>query len=315
MGNAELEARWHLLVICWVREVYMRITLCCFSLFNCFLLIMAAGCGEDDVPRPEADVMPMVLIPAGEFLMGSRDEGTNLNSPPHSVYVDDFYMDVFEVTNAQYRRFVQATGYKEPYGYAPNITRESPKSADFMPWSDERFKGDDKPVVCISFRDAEAYCEWVGKRLPTEAEWEKAARGGMVGSRYIWGDSDIPPKGAGNFAGEEIVEAYPNWGWRIIQGYNDGYEFTAPVGSFDPNEYGLYDMSGNVQELCQEWYAAVFYKIPTPSGSETCEVRDGSWSDGSIYHSRVAYSYGMTGNMDFKGYTFLGFRCVSDTAQ
>ena len=126
----------------------------------------------------------MALIPAGEFQMGSNDNAKE--SPVHTVYLDPFYMDKYEVTNAQYKRFVQETGHNDPEG----IHRVNGKPVGgFKPWKDNNFNGDNQPIVCISWDDAKAYAEWVGKRLPTEAEWEKAARGGLIGKKYTWGDT------------------------------------------------------------------------------------------------------------------------------
>jgi len=203
--------------------------------------------------RPPKDVAPMVLIPAGEFEMGTdaaeipglvawtkrwysdayagwfEDE-----TPRHTVYLDAFYIDVYEVTNAQYRKFVQATGHPDPKGdgIVDGVVTNS-----FEPWKDSRFNAPDSPVFCVSWYDAAAYAQWVGKRLPTEAEWEKAARGGLVGKRFPWGNDDP----------DETKANYDNVGEPT------------PVDQYPPNGYGLYDMAGNVAEWCLDEYDSGFY--------------------------------------------------------
>ncbi|MDQ1317103.1 MAG: hypothetical protein QG588_754, partial [Candidatus Poribacteria bacterium] len=163
------------------------------------------------------DGTKMVLIPAGKFLMGtdsaeiselvklakqySSDADASMfedETPRHTVYVDAFYMDTYEVTNAQYRKFVQATGHKEPMGFG--FLNNLYLTYDFKPWQDKNYNGDNQPVIGVTWDDAKAYAEWAGKRLPTEAEWEYSARGGLAGKRYVWGDGWPPPKGSGNFA-------------------------------------------------------------------------------------------------------------------
>jgi len=229
--------------------------------------LMVFGCGKEKpkelpqgypegVPKEivsEKDDAKMVLIPAGEFEMGTdaseipqlvqlaeqwlssaKADWLEDETPRHTVYLSAFYMDVYEVTNARYHRFVEATGHKEP-GY----------------WDDSlearRFYGivgtaPDQPVVHISWHDAVAYCKWAGKRLPTEAEWEKAARGALVGKWYPWGN-DISHDDA-NYSGT---------------GGKDVWEMRAPVGSFARLGYGLYDMAGNVCEWCADWYDKSYY--------------------------------------------------------
>jgi sulfatase modifying factor 1 len=255
------------------------------------------------------DGAPMVLIPAGEFLMGSNNGGAD-EKPVHTVYLDSFYIDMYEVTNAQYRRFVQATGHKEPLG----LTRVDGRLVDgFRPWSDRNFSRDSQPVVCVNWEDAKAYAEWAGKRLPTEAEWEKAARGELVGRQYTWGNTWSPPRGAGNFADEAAKNAVGNW--LIAEGYDDGYIYPAPVGSFAPNSYGLYDMAGNVWDWCADWYDSGYYarspeSNPTGPNSGTARVhRGGSWHYGD--HLRVT-SRGYSRPQDAISDT--GFRCVRDVA-
>ena len=227
------------------------------------------------------DGAEMVLIPAGEFQMGSDNGGDNAK-PIHVVYLYTFYMDKYEVMNAQYRRFVQETGHSEPQGYGYTSHR-------FRPWSDSKFSGDDQPVVCVSWDDAQAYASWAGKRLPTEAEWEKAARGSLVGLEYPWGN--------------KITEENANYGGNIGN--------TTSVGSYSPNGYGLYDMTGNVWEWCADWYGSYSgstERNPTGTDSGVARVlRGGSWHcDPSLL--RVAFRNSHTPKLTLD---VVGFRCVS----
>ncbi len=176
------------------------------------------------------DGTTMLLIPAGTFEMGdSFGEGLPHELPVHMVTVDAFYMDVNEVTNAVYKQFLDATGHKAP---------------EF--WDDPAFNAPDQPVVGVAWLDAAAYAQWADKRLPTEAEWEYAARGGRTGERYPWGDTithdDANYKGKGD---------------------KDIWDGPAPVGNFPPNDHGLYDMGGNVWEWCADEYDAKFYSVST----------------------------------------------------
>jgi len=183
------------------------------------------------------DGAEMVLIPAGEFQMGSNG-GDDHEKPVHTVDVDVFYIDKYEVTNAQYRKFVQATGHREPKGYGiVDVDGGLELKDDFEPWKDSKFNGDNQPVVCVSWHDAMAYAQWAGKRLPTEAEWEKAARGGLDGEDYPWGSSRDSSKA--------------NHGGTVGN--------TTPVGKYPPNGYGLYDMAGNAWEWCLDEYDSSFY--------------------------------------------------------
>jgi len=254
------------------------------------------------------DGAPMVLIPAGEFQMGSND-GQDDEKPVHTVYLDAFYIDKYEVTNAQYRKFVKATGHKEPegYGYVNGNWQNG-----FKPWQDKNFNGDDQPVVCVSWEDAKAYADWIGKRLPTEAEWEKAARGGVTGKKYVWGDEFPPSKNAGNFADISAKKVFTNW--SIIDGYDDGYTYTAPVGSFKPNGYGLYDIAGNVWEWCADWYDNNYYATSpksNPAGSASGSyrvLRGGSWLPSlNDYYLRVSSpTFDVPSNLNY----LIGFRCA-----
>ncbi len=179
----------------------------------------------------------MALIPAGEFQMGSNDsDADDGEKPVHTAYVDAFYMDVYEVANAQYKKFVDAN----PQWDKDRIP-SSYHDGDYLKhWNGNNYpsgKGN-HPVIYVSWYGAMAYAEWAGKRLPTEAEWEKAARGGLVGKRYPWGNS--------------INSSRANYGSNVGG--------TTPVGSYPPNGYGLYDMVGNVWEWCLDAYDSDFYK-------------------------------------------------------
>lgn len=256
----------------------------------------AGNIGNQPKEITSSDGAPMALIPAGAFQMGSSDERQD-ERPIHTVYLDAFYIDKYEVTNAQYRRFSQARRRNGPEGFGIDM-EEGNKILrfGFKPWEDENFNSDDQPVVCVSWEDANAYAKWAGKRLPTEAEWEKAARGGLVGKKYVWGDQY---KSGGNFA-DEIF---------------DGYTYPAPVGSFAPNGYGLYDMAGNVWEWCMDWYDPAYYtqspkKNPTgPISGNNRILRGGSWVVSDIDFYRVSARYYKCPSYS---YADIGFRCTMD---
>ncbi len=246
----------------------------------------------------EADNVPMVQIPGGEFLMGSN-AGDVDEEPVHTVHLDAFFMDIHEVTNAQYQQFMEATKHPPPKF-----------------WDDSRFNAPDQPVVGVSWYDAAAYAQWAGKRLPTEAEWEYAARGGLIGKRYPWGDD--PPDGSQcNFADRNT-----NFPWSDPRS-DDGHTGTAPVRTYPPNRYGLHDMAGNVWEWCMDKYDPEFY-VKSPANNpiaggmisfvnddflnvKTIRVlRGGCWYNGpsNLGVSNRAYVY-----MTYVG-EYVGFRCV-----
>jgi formylglycine-generating enzyme len=226
------------------------------------------------------DVDVMIWIPAGDFMMGS-DHHYREEAPAHRVNVSGFWIDPTPVTNAEFAQFIEATGYvtlaerpANPADY-PGAKPELlvPSSVVFtqprhrvdmqnpynwwayVPGADWRHpRGphtsikdlEDHPVVHIAYQDAEAYCRWADKELPTEAEWEFAARGGLEGATYAWGD-DMDPDGkimANTWQGEFPIQ-------NLIR---DGFKWTSPVRSFPPNKYGLYDMIGNVWEWTCDWY-------------------------------------------------------------
>ncbi|WP_378943824.1 formylglycine-generating enzyme family protein [Mesorhizobium sp. ANAO-SY3R2] len=232
--------------------------------------------------RKEPPDPGMVWIPGGEFRMGSNDHYPE-EAPVHRIKVDGFWIDKFTVTNRDFERFVAETGHvtlaekpanPDDYpGALPNLL--VPSSTMFRKpggpvnlsnhynwwvyvaganWRHPRGpassikKLGDHPVVHVAYEDVEAYAQWAGKELPTEAEWEFAARGGLDGAEYVWGD-ELTPNGrymANTWQGE-----FP---YRNTLG--DGFEYTSPVGSFPPNGYGLYDMAGNVWQWTDDWYQA-----------------------------------------------------------
>ena len=173
----------------------------------------------------------MVLIPAGDFEMGSNDgDAEDDEKPVHTVYLDAYYIDKYEVTVGQYKEFVQETGYR-PLHWQPGwdeISKYSPT--------------DQYPIIFVSWYDAMAYSKWVGKRLPTEAEWEKAARGGLIGAKYPW--RDVEPNG---------IQCEIR---RTMNHYHMGF---SPVGRFPANSYGLHDTVGNSVEWCLDEYQEDFY--------------------------------------------------------
>ena len=222
------------------------------------------------------DSAEMVLIPAGSFKMGSSD-GYDPEKPVHTVYVDAFYMDKYEVANAQYRKFMQATGHREP---------------DY--WDDSRFNQPNQPVVGVNWNDAVAYARWAGKRLPTEAEWEYAARGGLEGRKYPWGDTIDSSK--------------------ALYHQDSSTVKSVSVGSYSSNGYGLYDMAGNVWEWCADWYGSDYYSKSSsrnpqgPSSGSTRVLRGGSWYNVTVSLRVAGRNFFNPASTNYDG---LGFRCVS----
>ncbi len=213
--------------------------------------------------------MQLILIPAGESMMGSSlsEEGRfDCEGPLHQVYLDAFYIGEKEVTVGQWKIFIEDTAYK------------------WDKWSllNQYAPGDNYPIVFVTWEDAQSFCRWLSKkeeksyRLPTEAEWEKAARGGLQGKRYPWGN-ETPDGTQCNYADKNT-----DFSWSDKR-VDDGYTFTAPAGSFPPNGYGLYDMAGNAWEWCQDWFDWDYYKdspAKNPKGSSSGidrVMRGGSW--------------------------------------
>ena len=224
----------------------------------------------------------LVHVPAGTSRMGD-DTGPRPERPAHPVTLDGFYLAQHPVTNAQYRRFVAATGHRVPYLDDARVAREN--------WDPRRRRPPNgrgaHPVVLVSWHDARAYCRWAGGRLPTEAEWEKAARGGLAGKRYPWGD--------------EIGRGSANY---------DNPAGTTAVGRYPPNGYGLFDMAGNVWEWVADWYAPDFYAASpdrNPRGPRTGRVkvlRGGAWL---LFPEFCRVSYRFRNNPDFR-FNLIGFR-------
>jgi formylglycine-generating enzyme required for sulfatase activity len=249
---------------------------------NAFVSISSPGRNKERIKPPcPAPQENMAWIPGGTFLMGSNDHYPE-EAPAHYVTVEGFWMDKHTVTNEQFSRFVEATGYltvaerplnpadypggkpetlvpgsivfKKPphrvdlrnhfnwWTYAPGASWRHPLG----PGSSLKRGMARHPVTHIAYEDAEAYARWTGKELPTEAEWEFAARGGLEGAVYAWGDEAAPN---GKMMANTWQGEFP-----IVNLLTDGYERTSPVGSFPPNGYGLYDMAGNVWEWTTDWY-------------------------------------------------------------
>lgn len=258
------------------------------------------------------DGAEMVLVPEGEFLMGTSaadretwpaahpDRGPKAyldEIPQRTVSLSAYYMYKTEVTVAQFRRFTEATGY------------------DFE-WSQRKPAWgwiDDHPMVHMRWSEAAAYAEWAGAALPSEAQWEKAARGGD-GRIFPWGNDWPPPEKAGNFADQSMLRIYPTW--TAIEGYDDGFAYTAPVGSYPANPYGIHDLAGNVWEWCADQYNSGYYRnapASDPAGPETGSayvIRGGSWGYVNADEFRCARRQFRNPNAIAKHFNYLGFRCV-----
>jgi len=308
----------------------------------------------------------MVWVPGGEFWMGAGEEVIAENDSPddlyhdsrdvHKVYVDGFWMDKTEVTNEQFAKFVEATGYKtiaeqdpDPEMF-PDVPKDKlkpfslvfkrPQQERVALWGPQSFRQwwdvgygacwkhpegegsdiktqDNHPVVHICYDDAVAYCKWAGKRLPTEAEWEFAARGGLDRKIFCWGDEQTPN-------GKWICNAWQGK-FPLENKKEDGFEGVAPVASFPPNGYGLHDMAGNVWEWCADWYRADYYMDspaknpqgpnvgfhPREKGAPMRVMRGGSFLCSDNYCKRYIPAARREGETSSSG-NHIGFRCVKD---
>ncbi len=264
----------------------------------------------------------MVFIKGGCFDMGDTfGDGGSDEKPVHEVCVDDFYMGKHEITVGEFRSFINDTDYKtdaDREGGCYYLTGNGWIKDNDKTWREPGFLQSDRyPVVCVSWNDANSFAEWLSKktgrkyRLPTEAEWEYAARSRGKKFKYSWGNGEP----SGNIMDESAKIMFS--GWKIWEGYNDGYVYSAPVGSFRANEVKLYDMTGNVWEWVQDWYARDYYKNSprnNPKGlshGESRVVRGGSFAylqDYVPWDIRV-FSRGWI--VPWERCSDLGFRIVS----
>lgn len=240
--------------------------------------------------------MSLVYVPAGEFLMGTRDdqEGDSSERPQHTVYLDAFWIDRTEVTAAQYQRCVEAGACSAPDFTGKYCTYDVDGKSDH-------------PINCVDWNQATAYCAWAGRRLPTEAEWEKAARG-VDGRIYPWGDAwDVQTVPRVNFSDKNDPTG------PSTDEVDDGFAATAPVGSFPSgaSPYGALDMAGNVWEWVVDWYNETIYTMTRensidPETEPMRVMRGGTWSF-SAYDARAANR----GRDRPSGrHETVGFRCV-----
>ena len=270
----------------------------------------------------------MVSIPAGMFEMGSSDKhGSADEYPRHTVSLDAFFLDMYEVTNRQFRKFVKATGYKttaeiqgkawayvedEQWTEVPGAWWRKPEGRASIFAS----RRGSHPVVALSWEDAKSYCEWVGKRLPTEAEWEYAARAGTATNAW-WGGKLSGSREVGNVADQTHKREFSERPWPILEQYDDHYVRTAPVGTFEPNGWGLYDMIGNASEWVADWYGNNYYAQSSrknPQGPSTGHfkvLRGGSWATSPEYLGTGVRIY----NAPRTSNAAHGVRCAKDAEQ
>lgn len=296
--------------------------------------------------------MRLVAIPAGEFLMGSEEDPQVLarafpqaqmerlaslgdEAPVHRVRITRaFWMGQTQVTVGQFRRFIELSGYVPEsvrdgtggYGYNPAYDPARSVRHDAFEGRDTRYswrnpgfaQTDAHPVVNVTFNDAQAMARWLSERegatyrLPTEAEWEYAARAGTR-TRYPAGDDPAVLLASANTFAEETARLWPQWQGQAAPG-RDGHVFTAPVASFAPNAWGLYDMVGNAWEWCSDWYGEDAYArapLDDPQGPQNGQVhvrRGGSWHTWPLY-ARVAFR---NWNTPQTRYVLVGFRLVRE---
>ena len=277
----------------------------------------------------------MVRLLGGEFLMGTSGEGypEDGEGPVRKVRVNSFWIDVAALSNARFAEFTDATGYvtdAQRFGWSfvfggllPDDFSPTRGVAE-TPWWRQVFGADwrhpegphsdiaeraDHPVTHVSWNDATAYCAWAGKRLPTEAEWEYAARGGLEQRRYPWGDELTPN-------GEHRMNVWQG-DFPSVNTLEDGYIGTAPVNAFLPNDYGLYNTTGNVWEWCADWFSPTFHPRDTgdnprgPTNGDRKVMRGGSY----LCHRSYCYRYRVAArgsNTPDSSTGNLGLRCALD---
>ncbi|MDO8540881.1 MAG: formylglycine-generating enzyme family protein [Opitutaceae bacterium] len=310
--------------------------------------------GNHDMPAAPAAKVPgraqpastegMRLIPGGEFLMGTDgDYGfpADGEGPAHAVVLAPFHIDATCVTNEQFNAFANATGYKtdsERFGWSfvfhgqlSAAQRKKYARATVLgsawwcrvegaTWRHPEGPGSnikqrwDHPVVHVSWNDAVAYAGWAGKRLPTEAEWEMAARGGLVLKRFPWGDELEP-------GGRHLMNVWQGT-FPTRNTAADGHQGTAPVRAYKPNGYGLYQVTGNVWEWCADWFDPTFYRRSprdNPTGPETGDrrvMRGGSYLCHASYCNRYRTDARSSNTPDSAtsntGFRCVGFRCCEN---
>ena len=318
------------------------------------LLLLCAGCAS---PSREAVAgftntlgMPFARLPAGEFVMGNAEAVEALQrdfpfeadkrvadladeGPPHRVRITrDFFMGRHEVTVAQFRAFVQASGHVPEsiadgtggYGYNAAFAQDLDRKGDAFDGRDVRYswlnpgfaQGDDHPVVNVTFGDAQAMARWLSAkegrryRLPTEAEWEYACRAGGT-TRFQSGDDPESLTRAGNLFDQDAARHWPKWAPQALKG-RDGFDFTAPVGRFAPNAFGLFDLHGNAWEWTADYYGEDYYAkspVDDPQGPAEGNVRvrrGGSWHTWPVY-ARCSFR---NWNTEATRYPLVGFRLV-----
>ena len=232
----------------------------------------------------------MLYIPAGSFKMGSNLKKNE--QPVHQVQISSFFLDIYEVTVSEFRAYCQAVNKKMP---------NQPK------WS-----RDNHPIVNVSWGDAKAYARWAGKRLPTEAEWEYAARDLGRSPDYPASDNLLFANVYGNIADESVKRV--KFFYPIVDGYDDGYLYTSPVGSFELSKPGLADMRGNVLEWCADWYSDTYYaksaKVDPkgPAKTRFKSIRGASYNRSGEYLRATYRSFYHPSSR----FPFLGFRCALD---
>lgn len=315
------------------------------------LLVALGGCAQTAV-HVNSIGMELVRLPAGEFLMGSDETAADLarsfgdheperlhqfgdEAPRHRVRLTrPFYLGRFEVTRGQFRRFVTESGHVPEsiadgtggYGHNPAYDPRTTARQDAFEgrhprysWENPGFaQDDDHPVVNVTWHDAVAMARWLSRRegrtyrLPTEAEWEYACRAGTT-TRYHGGDAPASLRGAGNLFDRDAVPHWPQWQDRALD-HRDGHAFTAPVGRYAPNAFGLHDLHGNVWEWTADWHADDYYArspVDDPTGPAEGSVRvrrGGSWHTWPLY-ARCAFR---NWNSPETRYTLVGMRLVME---